>query len=250
MTRLFALVFPLLVACGDSSPTPGTATKEAAAEESTQATAQVAVTEAFVRATPPDAPATAAFMTLTATGSPAALVAARTPAATKVELHTHTEVDGMMQMRPIERIDLPANEAVHLRPGGLHIMLLGPTQPLEEGSSVDLTLVFADGREQVVNAPVRPARGHHGKRHQAGHGECGGEGGCQGCAKAEGGEGGCQGCAKKTEGGEGACACGKAEGTCEGCQGGDGECAGGGPEGKSHKHKHKHGHAHEGHDHH
>ncbi|NCC28249.1 MAG: copper chaperone PCu(A)C, partial [Gammaproteobacteria bacterium] len=72
-----------------------------------------------------------------------------------VELHTHVEEDGMMRMRRIEKIEIPAGETVTLKPGGLHVMLIGLKQPLEPGDTVDLALTFEDGSRIPVQAPVR-----------------------------------------------------------------------------------------------
>lgn len=118
--------------------------------------AEVSVADPYARAVPPGQPNSAAFMALTNEGKePRALVAARSDAAEVVELHTHIMEDGMMKMRRIERIDLPAGETVALKPGGLHIMLIGLEHTLAPGEDVGLTLVFDDGDETSVTAPVR-----------------------------------------------------------------------------------------------
>jgi hypothetical protein len=118
--------------------------------------AAIQVTDPYVRAVPPGQPNSAAFMTLSNTGDePRALVAAESDAAATVELHTHGMVDGMMRMRRVDRIELPAGEQVALQPGGLHVMLIGLTQQLEPGMDVALTLVLNDGSRLQLTAPVR-----------------------------------------------------------------------------------------------
>ncbi|NEV62786.1 copper chaperone PCu(A)C [Thiorhodococcus minor] len=118
--------------------------------------AEVSVADPYARAVPPGQPNSAAFMALSNEGKEArALVAARSDAAEVVELHTHIMDDGMMKMRRIDKIDLPAGETVALKPGGLHIMLIGLTHRLAPGEEVGLRLVFDDGDEQSVTAPVR-----------------------------------------------------------------------------------------------
>lgn len=126
----------------------------------------------YARAVPPGAPASAAFMTLTNTGSQAtALMAARSDISEVTELHTHIHDNGVMRMRPIERIDLPAGQTVHLQPGGLHIMLINLKKPLKAGETVHLTLIFKDGSRRVISLPVRALNApmmkhHHGQQHQ------------------------------------------------------------------------------------
>jgi copper(I)-binding protein len=116
----------------------------------------VSVKDAYVRAVPPGQPNSASFMMLNnSSDQDRALVAAKSPAAKVVELHTHTMVDGMMQMRQVPQIDLPAGKMVELKPGGLHVMMIGLTQDLKPGSSVPVTLTFDDGSETTIEAPVK-----------------------------------------------------------------------------------------------
>jgi copper(I)-binding protein len=90
------------------------------------------------------------------TGENQALVGAESAVSEVVELHTHVEEGGMMRMRRVDKIEVPAGETVTLKPGGLHVMLIGLKQPLEPGDAVDLTLIFEDGSRMPVQAPVRP----------------------------------------------------------------------------------------------
>ena len=76
-------------------------------------------------------------------------------AAEVVELHTHSMKDGMMQMRRVEKIDIPAGAETKLQPGGLHVMMIGLKQELKPEQEVTLTLVFEDGSKAEVTAPVR-----------------------------------------------------------------------------------------------
>jgi len=119
--------------------------------------ADVSVEQPFARATAPGQPNSAAFMQLTNHGEATALVAAASTAAETVELHTHTNEAGVMRMRKVEQIELPTGETTVLQPGGLHVMLIGLKQPLQDGSHIDLTLEYADGSEQQLEVPVKMA---------------------------------------------------------------------------------------------
>ncbi|MCG7920662.1 MAG: copper chaperone PCu(A)C [Candidatus Thiodiazotropha lotti] len=113
----------------------------------------------YVRAVPPGQPNSASFMTLHNMGKKdLALVSASSSAAEVVELHTHTMEDGMMRMRKVEKIDLPAEQKISLKPGGLHVMLIGLKQKLVPGEKIGLTLSFDDGSELKLDAPVRKLR--------------------------------------------------------------------------------------------
>jgi hypothetical protein len=130
----------------------------------------ITIEDAYVRAVPPGQPNSAAFMILTNTsGEDRALLAAQSDAAEVVELHTHRMEDGMMRMRKIDQIELPAGEVVKLEPGGLHVMLIGLTGQLEPGDEVALNLGFDDGSQQSLTAPVkRISHGMGGGGHQHG----------------------------------------------------------------------------------
>ncbi len=97
----------------------------------------------------------AAFMTLRNSGPAVAIVAAESPVAEIVELHTHVHDNGVMRMRKIDKIELPAGGEVTLKPGGLHVMLLGLKQDLNEGERISVTLKFSDGSSKTIEAPVR-----------------------------------------------------------------------------------------------
>lgn len=126
--------------------------------------------------------ATGAFMQLISTGPALRLIAARSPAATRVEIH-EMKMDGeVMRMRAITGLDIPAGQTVALQSGGYHLMLIKPFQPLKTGDTVPLTLVVQDAamkrHEITVQAPVRQAAPgqagaakHDHDHHGHGHGD-------------------------------------------------------------------------------
>ena len=100
----------------------------------------------------------AAFLTLRNTGTAAdRLLAATTPAAGRVELHSMVRDGDVMRMREQPAIDLPPGQEVVLRPGGLHIMMLGLAQPLDRGATLPLTLRFERAGEVTVQVAVQAA---------------------------------------------------------------------------------------------
>jgi copper(I)-binding protein len=116
----------------------------------------LSVSDAYARAVPPGSPTSAAFMTLhNAQAADRALVEVRSQAAQNVEMHTHTMDGGMMRMRRVERIDIKAGGTTELKPGGLHVMLIGLQQPMPAGGRIALELEFDDGTVLPVEAPVR-----------------------------------------------------------------------------------------------
>jgi hypothetical protein len=114
------------------------------------------IQDPYVRLAPPHAPATGAFMLIKNTGnSDRQLVKAESNVAKTVQLHNHINENGVMKMREVPNIDIPANAQAELKPGSYHVMLIDLTTPLNEGDSVPLTLHFDDGSSQQVSAPVR-----------------------------------------------------------------------------------------------
>jgi periplasmic copper chaperone A len=113
---------------------------------------------AFVRPALKQQRNTALYMQLTNHGSDATIVSASSDAAKVVELHTHVNDNGVMRMRKIDKIELPAGQQVMLKPGGLHIMFIGLNRDLNVDGSVDVTLEFSDGSKKSVSALITRAR--------------------------------------------------------------------------------------------
>jgi copper(I)-binding protein len=115
------------------------------------AQAQVSVSGAWARGTVEGQKATGAFMQLRSTDG-TALVGVESPVAGVVEIHEMRMEGNTMRMRAIPRLELPAGQAVDLKPGGYHIMLLNLKAPLKKGESVPIRLKFQakDGKPQEV----------------------------------------------------------------------------------------------------
>lgn len=98
----------------------------------------------------------AGYFTLVNAGdSDDTLIAASTPTATVTELHTMIMEGDVMRMREIEGgVAIPAGGAVTFQPGAEHIMFIGLTEPLVEGTAIPLTLTFASGLQMTVALPV------------------------------------------------------------------------------------------------
>jgi len=116
----------------------------------------VTIIEPYVRAVPPGQTVSAAFLQLeNKSGKTRYVVNAASPVSRVVELHSHIHEGGMMKMRQVESIEIPANGKTVLEPGGLHIMLIGLHNPLKLEQKVSITLEFKNGSSQTVEAPVR-----------------------------------------------------------------------------------------------
>jgi hypothetical protein len=94
------------------------------------------------------------YMVIVNAGKADALVAASTPVAERVELHQTRMDGGMMKMRRVEKVEVPAGATVRLEPGGLHMMLIGLKQPLAEGAKLPVVLRFETAGEVKVELKV------------------------------------------------------------------------------------------------
>jgi copper(I)-binding protein len=116
--------------------------------------AQVAVKDAWVRATVPAQKSTGAFMQLTAARD-LRLIEARSPAAGAVEIHEMRMENNVMKMNAVEGIALPAGKTVNLASGSYHVMMMDLKAQVKEGDTVPLTLVVEDKDKKRQNIEVK-----------------------------------------------------------------------------------------------
>jgi copper(I)-binding protein len=98
----------------------------------------------------------AGYLTITGGDVADALVSAKSPIATSVEVHeTMADASGMTGMQPVDQIDVAIGDTVKLEPGGYHLMLMGVKDMPAVGSKVELTLTFEQAGEITVQAEVK-----------------------------------------------------------------------------------------------
>ena len=84
------------------------------------------------------------------------ITSARTAAAMTVEFHQTIVEEDIARMEPVTALTIPAGETLHLRPGGMHIMLIDLMDDLTAGSTVSIELVFDSGDVIALDLPVMP----------------------------------------------------------------------------------------------
>ena len=121
------------------------------------ATAEVIVREVWVRSTPGTARGSAAYAIIENTSAKAdRLMEVSSPDADKVEIHESKMNGAIMSMSPIETVPVPARGTLDLKPGGVHVMIMGLTRPLKAGETLPLTFSFEFFGDVDVNAMVAP----------------------------------------------------------------------------------------------
>ena len=115
----------------------------------TLAWADVTVKDPWARGTVVGQTASGAFLELQSSEN-AALIDVSSPVAGVVEVHEMSMDNGVMKMRALPKLDLPAGKAVALKPGGYHIMLMDLKKPMLKGETIPLTLKI-EGKDKKVS---------------------------------------------------------------------------------------------------
>ncbi len=118
--------------------------------------AQISISKAYVRATPPGQTTSGAYMVLRNDGQQnRALVGASSNIAEMIEIHTNSHDNGVMRMREVDQIKLRAGQTTSLAPGGVHLMLIGIQQGIAPGQSITLNLIFDDDSVETIEVKAK-----------------------------------------------------------------------------------------------
>ncbi len=133
---------------------------------SPRAPARMEVQDASAGVSAPGQKQAAAYVTLRNDGGrDEQLRSVRVEGVGSATVHESSMTDGVMRMRPVAELNLPAGATVTMAPGGLHIMLTGLTQPLAAGDELLATLLFRDSPPLRTRISVQSS-----KRLEASHG--------------------------------------------------------------------------------
>ena len=115
----------------------------------------IQVENARARATAPGQETAMVDLTITS-AKDAQLVGFSSTVCKSAQMHSMAHEDGMMKMREVEAIELPAGRRIALKESGYHLMLIGLQAPLKAGDSVPLTLsIKVAGKVEKVEAVAR-----------------------------------------------------------------------------------------------
>lgn len=83
------------------------------------------------------------------------VVSATAVGAEVIELHSHTMTDGIMKMRKIEKVEMPANETLEFNPHGYHLMMFKlDKQVFAVGNMVEIAFTFEDNSTMTAKFQV------------------------------------------------------------------------------------------------
>lgn len=88
----------------------------------------------------------------------------------KVEIHLTETKNGMMSMVKQKNLKIPAKSHIELKPGGLHMMLIGKLKPVSKGTIIPVTLSFDNGEVIDISLKVKTKNTPQMK---CGQGKCG-----------------------------------------------------------------------------
>lgn len=119
----------------------------------------LSVENAWVREAPPVARTLVAYMDLSNRGdAPVTVTGIRAASIFSGSMLHGTEVvDGVSRMRHVDELPLQPGDQARLEPGGLHLMLFKPSQPLRAGDQVELLIDCMDQDALRISVPVRRA---------------------------------------------------------------------------------------------
>lgn len=155
MKRIFSMVLILLIVSLAACTSSGADTAADTAADSAES-GEMVIQHVQANMTLPSDTGSVWVTITNNTGQDDALTGAEMAGCSAIELHNMTMDGDVMVMREVEggKIPIPNGETVELKQGGLHIMCIGKDAPLELGSTIDITLNFANAGDIAVTAKV------------------------------------------------------------------------------------------------
>lgn len=118
------------------------------------------ISHPWARAVPAAVRTSAAYLTISNTGTADRLLSASAAVAKETQLHSMITEAGVMKMREVKAVDIAANGKTELKPGGYHIMLVGLTDGLKEGSKFPVKLKFEKAGEVTIQITAEKPGAH------------------------------------------------------------------------------------------
>lgn len=146
-TLVASMILVTLSACGNKTETAPSKASDA-----------ISIINPHIREMPPGQKVTAMYFELkNSSSNPHDLITVMSKAdiSNVIELHTHTNDNGVMKMSEVESIPVAANSSTIAKPGSYHVMIMGLKKELKLGEKYDFNLIFKDGSSTEITAEVK-----------------------------------------------------------------------------------------------
>lgn len=116
---------------------------------------KLTVRNVWLRAMPPGGSMTAGYLDIAnGTDHAVRIVGISSSAFQDVQIHESVVREQVSSMSSVGALVIPSGGHVSLRPGGLHLMMMGAHHGISEGDRIPLTLSFDRADPLVIDAPV------------------------------------------------------------------------------------------------
>jgi len=113
----------------------------------------ITIANASIRMPLPGQSTAAAYFDIVNTGAKDVLLNATTSLSDKVELHNHLHENGVMTMRRVESVTIPAQQTTAFKSGGLHVMMF-EADMVRADEFVPLTLSFEKTGDVTIKIEI------------------------------------------------------------------------------------------------
>jgi periplasmic copper chaperone A len=136
--------------------------------------AELRVNEAVLKLSPVDTNPSALYFTVHGGMQNVSLLRVSSPSVLRSEMHDTVSdpKTGMLTMKKLDRIEVPAESKIEFKRGGKHVMLWGVNLIARRLEKIELEFVFSNGDRIRVTAPVEKiaaSKTEGGKDEHSGH---------------------------------------------------------------------------------
>ncbi|MDH5302313.1 MAG: copper chaperone PCu(A)C [Gammaproteobacteria bacterium] len=122
--------------------------------------AELQISNTWIREAPPSAKVLAGYMELKNTGNKTVTVTADVSSDfQRLEIHDMSMDKGMMTMKKIDKLEIAPGQTVQLAPGSKHLMLINPVKKLRDGDEAIIAIKLDSGERKELSAKVKKVDG-------------------------------------------------------------------------------------------
>ena len=126
----------------------------------------IEITNAYTYASKSHSDVAGVFMSIkNSSNKSVSLVSGSSKVDQSFEIHTINDENGVKSMSQIDKIEIKPQKLVELKPGGLHLMLIGLKNPFKVGQEIEITLNFDNTTPMTLKIPVKQRDFHNSPTH-------------------------------------------------------------------------------------